>query len=157
MNLSPAYGRDYSSKSAILADLVAGKDFRLNTPAGSTYINKEELLKIEWRGLQVRYQLLRKVCVITRDEFFSATSVPGGESYRAWTLITTIRPQNQKRISIPHGLACTVHKVKKRDDGKSLLPGYVKVVLDSPLRVDADRTIDVYYTDHRNVKPANLT
>lgn len=35
--LVPAYGRDYKSKAAVLADFLAGKDFTLCTPMGQTY------------------------------------------------------------------------------------------------------------------------
>lgn len=35
MTLTPAYGRDYNSKAAVIADFKAGKDFEANSPTAS--------------------------------------------------------------------------------------------------------------------------
>jgi hypothetical protein len=56
----PAYGRDYKSKAAVLADWEAGRDFRCE-PQGS-YINKYG--KPADMILNVRYSKLTKVMVI---------------------------------------------------------------------------------------------
>ena len=56
----PAYGRDYKSKKAVLADWEAGKDFQCQ-PQGS-YINKDD--KPANMTLNVRYDRLTKVVVI---------------------------------------------------------------------------------------------
>lgn len=42
IEVTPAYGRDYTSKKAVLADWNAGKDFIVATPGHGTYINKED-------------------------------------------------------------------------------------------------------------------
>lgn len=57
--LTPAYGRDYKNRAAVLADFDAGKDFLLqpeNLP-----INKEQIAV----GIlvNIRYAKLRKVAV----------------------------------------------------------------------------------------------
>ena len=43
MILTPAYGRDYKSKAALLADFNANKDFIYNAMFNTTYINKEQI------------------------------------------------------------------------------------------------------------------
>lgn len=73
--LTPAYGRDYRSKAAILADLVANKDFILNAPSGTAVLNLGDLqgdMSSSWSSLQIRYGKLRKVCVLTRAEIEKA-------------------------------------------------------------------------------------
>jgi hypothetical protein len=69
MNLSPAYGRDYKSRAAVIADLKAGKDFialiwgRRDRP-----INLSQLKTAPFDGVTVRYSANRKVAVIKRSE-----------------------------------------------------------------------------------------
>ena len=72
MNLIPAYGRDYKSKAAILADLKADKDFIISN-YGSVYDGKPvNLAQIKGVAgaypLQVRYGNLRKVVVFSQRE-----------------------------------------------------------------------------------------
>lgn len=67
MHLSPAYGRDYKSKAAIIADLKAGKDFILYAADRPVPINLPQIDGYEF-PLQVRYSGLRKVCIVKRDE-----------------------------------------------------------------------------------------
>lgn len=53
--LTPAYGRDYKSKAALEADLLAGKDFTANGPGGeSTYANLQDLQEAGYTQVQVR-------------------------------------------------------------------------------------------------------
>lgn len=59
MTLTPAYGRDYKNKAAVLGDLNTGKDF-ITQPSGR-YANGEDL-KQEGE-VNVRYAKLRKVLV----------------------------------------------------------------------------------------------
>jgi len=62
--LTPAYGRDYTSKKAALADFMAGKDFRdMSFDGNGGYINRADIPK----GAQVniRYKRLTQVCVTT--------------------------------------------------------------------------------------------
>lgn len=59
--LTPAYGRDYKSKTAILADFNAGKDFLLQ-PQGLP-INKAQIAP--GVVVNIRYGQLRKVAVCT--------------------------------------------------------------------------------------------
>jgi len=61
-SLSPAYGRDYASRAAIVADLNAGKDFVLNSFNGSGYCGLSDLAN---GAHQVRYAKLRKVASVT--------------------------------------------------------------------------------------------
>lgn len=62
----PAYGRDYKSKAAVLADYEAGKDFLIQdmfSGADGKYINKEDAVREDVQ-LKVRYQKLTKVVFI---------------------------------------------------------------------------------------------
>lgn len=43
LHLTPAYGRDYSSRKALLADFDANKDFVISEGPRQTYVNKEQL------------------------------------------------------------------------------------------------------------------
>jgi len=58
----PAYGRDYRNKAAVLAAWEAGNDFLVQDFRKEGYINKED--KPAGVTLNVRYDKLRKVCVI---------------------------------------------------------------------------------------------
>lgn len=61
MHLTPAYGRDYKSKKAVLADFDAGKDFVLSEGFRQSYINKEQIAV--GTSVQFRYNGLRNVAV----------------------------------------------------------------------------------------------
>ncbi len=65
--LTPAYGRDYKSKKAVMEDLLAGKDFVLHDFM-SSYNGKvcdlDDLRKAGYASVHVRYDALRKVLVI---------------------------------------------------------------------------------------------
>ncbi len=66
MTITPAYGRDYKSKSAILEDWNAGKDFAIADAfsGGGTYINNADAVRAGVKAVTVRYAQLRKVAVI---------------------------------------------------------------------------------------------
>ncbi len=57
----PAYGRDYKSKVAVMADWAAGKDFRCE-PQGC-YINKQDADQARLT-VNIRYNNLRSVLVV---------------------------------------------------------------------------------------------
>jgi len=62
----PAYGRDYKSKKAVMADYHASKDFLINdmsNPHDGRYINKGDADNAGVT-MNVRYSRLTKVCVI---------------------------------------------------------------------------------------------
>lgn len=62
----PAYGRDYKSKAAVLADYEAGKDFIVQdffSGEDGRAVNKEDAER-EGIQLKVRYQKLTKVVII---------------------------------------------------------------------------------------------
>ena len=59
--LTPAYGRDYKGKAALVADLNAGKDFVLNTFNGGGYVGLSDLADGNWTA---RYGKNRKVTVV---------------------------------------------------------------------------------------------
>ncbi|HEY1705638.1 MAG TPA: hypothetical protein VGG75_38625 [Trebonia sp.] len=65
LTVVPAYGRDYRSKAAVLADWNAGNDFRI-VQAGhkedGRYINKDD--KPAGVTLQIRYAKLTKVTLV---------------------------------------------------------------------------------------------
>jgi hypothetical protein len=61
----PAYGRDYTSKAAVLADWNAGKDFRIqdmSSPDNGRVLNKAD--KPADVTLNIRYKRLTMVAVI---------------------------------------------------------------------------------------------
>lgn len=59
-SLTPAYGRDYKSKQAVIDDFEANKDFILQ-PEG-VYINKEQIAK--GVTVNIRYKKQAHVCTI---------------------------------------------------------------------------------------------
>ena len=68
MTLTPAYGRDYKSKAAVMADFNTGKDFIL-ADITSRYdglpCNKASLLvNPSVKSVNIRYNGLRSVCVV---------------------------------------------------------------------------------------------
>ena len=70
MTLTPAYGRDYKSKSAFEADLNAGKDFlgeEFDWPRPRP-INEAQLLGEGIRRVQIRYKRLTKTAEIEVTE-----------------------------------------------------------------------------------------
>lgn len=67
MHLIPAYGRDYKSKAAIIADLKAGKDFLISNMMRPVPINLPQVSALQF-PLQVRYSNLRKVCIVEHEE-----------------------------------------------------------------------------------------
>ena len=54
--LVPAYGRDYTSRAAVMADIAAGKDFRI--AASGRVINLEQLKQLGATSINVRYKRL---------------------------------------------------------------------------------------------------
>lgn len=64
--LTPAYGRDYKSKAAVLADFDANKDFIFND-LGNRYdgkpVNKSQLREVGQKSVQFRYGDNRKTFV----------------------------------------------------------------------------------------------
>lgn len=59
--LVPAYGRDYKSKEALVADWNEGKDFRI---AGGPYIDAGSAARYGIQSVTIRYSQLRKVAVL---------------------------------------------------------------------------------------------
>lgn len=43
LTVTPAYGRDYKSKQAAIADWEANKDFINQGMSGGTYVNKQDV------------------------------------------------------------------------------------------------------------------
>lgn len=62
LTLTPAYGRDYTSKRAVVADYNAGKDF-ISQPDGR-YINIDDVARGCALSVKIRYAKLRKVVVL---------------------------------------------------------------------------------------------
>lgn len=61
LTLSPAYGRDYKGKKALLADFDAQKDFVVQNflhPDCGRYVNKQQLIG---QTVSFRYNRLRNV------------------------------------------------------------------------------------------------
>ena len=65
--LTPSYGRDYTSKKAVLEDWHGGKDFTIAGPlwatSGSTQINKQDADR-EGTVVNIRYSRNMKVIVV---------------------------------------------------------------------------------------------
>jgi len=65
--LTPAYGRDYTSKTEARKDFMADKDFihasRMHT-GGGTYINRADIPT--GATVEIRYDKLRKLVVLKR-------------------------------------------------------------------------------------------
>lgn len=59
--LSPAYGRDYKSAAAVLADWAANKDFTINGLAGGGYMNKADAIAYGFKYVRIRYNKLTLV------------------------------------------------------------------------------------------------
>lgn len=73
LTLTPAYGRDYTSKAAVVRDLVAGKDFILQ-PDG-TPANLESFQGLaDGIALKVRYRRMTQVAVLTLAELRKAAA-----------------------------------------------------------------------------------
>jgi len=67
MTLTPAYGRDYNSKNAVLTDFLDDKDFILNDMSSKwdgKPINRPQITENEVR---VRYKNSTRVVVLRRD------------------------------------------------------------------------------------------
>ena len=73
IGLIPAYGRDYKSKAAVLADLNAGKDFLIadmsNTWDGS-YTSLADLG--DYDQVSIRYKRLSNQVFLSRGKDFTA-------------------------------------------------------------------------------------
>lgn len=64
MTLTPAYGRDYKSKKAVLEDWDKDLDFVVNDVRQSgTYINKRQAIEMGVREVSFRYAKLTKVFI----------------------------------------------------------------------------------------------
>jgi hypothetical protein len=64
MTLQPAYGRDYKSKAAAIADLIAGKDFLGTDPSIGLYEKPTNIRSLREAGVKlvsIRYAALRRV------------------------------------------------------------------------------------------------
>ena len=65
MTLTPAYGRDYKSKKAVLEDFNADKDFEISSMySGGRYTNKADLLHMGETSVNIRYNKLQRVVVV---------------------------------------------------------------------------------------------
>lgn len=67
-SLTPAYGRDYKNKKAVLADLVANKDF-IDSMSGKYCSLSTLQLYCKERYVQIRYSNLLKVIVIDLNNY----------------------------------------------------------------------------------------
>lgn len=68
MTLTPAYGRDYKSEAAAVADFEAGKDFIIAdivSPWCGKPANKQDLKSIGETRVMLRYDRLRKITKVT--------------------------------------------------------------------------------------------
>ncbi len=67
MTLTPAYGRDYKSKAAVLKDFNADRDFII-ADAFSKWdgkpVNKSQLVAEGTKSVNLRYKGLRSIAVV---------------------------------------------------------------------------------------------
>lgn len=64
-SLTPAYGRDYNTRDAALADWNAGKDFKLhNHEYGGVYCSKRDFPEVGTK-FQLRWNRMTEIDVIT--------------------------------------------------------------------------------------------
>ena len=64
--LTPAYGRDYSSKASAKEGLRSGQDFIIHAPQGTTYCSVRDFRKGD--VLNVRYKQQRNIASFTLTE-----------------------------------------------------------------------------------------
>jgi len=67
LTLVPAYGRDYKSKKAVLADWEANKDFLIqdiSSPHDGRYINKQDAASLKGTTFNIRYKSLTQIYVV---------------------------------------------------------------------------------------------
>jgi hypothetical protein len=66
MTLVPAYGRDYKSRAAALADFEAGRDFRIASvgPDIGRYVNRSQLVEAGIREVSIRYARLARIAMV---------------------------------------------------------------------------------------------
>jgi hypothetical protein len=68
VTITPAYGRDYTSKKAVIADFEADKDFIIadfHNRDNGRYINKSGLVKAGYKAVNIRYKKMTQVAVIS--------------------------------------------------------------------------------------------
>jgi hypothetical protein len=67
--LTPAYGRDYTSKSKVLEDFGLDKDF-ISNDMGSRWcgkpINRSQVEEMGTTEVNIRYRSLRRTCVLRK-------------------------------------------------------------------------------------------
>ena len=61
LTLIPAYGRDYKSAKAALADWNANKDFEIANPGHPRYINKHDAEQHKYLDCWIRYNRNQKI------------------------------------------------------------------------------------------------
>ncbi len=64
LTLIPAYGRDYASKAAVIADWNAGKDFESVGYGSGGYVNLAQARELRIVEVNIRYKRLTQVCVV---------------------------------------------------------------------------------------------
>lgn len=64
LTVTPAYGRDYTSAKAALADWEAGKDFVVEGLHSGTYVSKSDLTNGE--TVRIRYNRKTRVVSVPR-------------------------------------------------------------------------------------------
>lgn len=73
IGLIPAYGRDYKSKAAVLADLTAGKDFQIcdmSNPWDGSYTSITDLG--DYDTVSIRYKRLMNQAFFVAGKDYSA-------------------------------------------------------------------------------------
>jgi hypothetical protein len=67
LTVSPAYGRDYKSKKAVLVDWNDNKDFTIQDMYKAGMVNKQQVIKLKEDGythIHIHYKQLTQVMVL---------------------------------------------------------------------------------------------
>lgn len=67
MTLTPAYGRDYKNKLEALKDFHNGKDFIFHTIQGTGYGNRNDLINMKIKEVNIRYKNMTQIIVAKVD------------------------------------------------------------------------------------------
>jgi hypothetical protein len=67
ITVSGAYGRDYRSKAAAIADWNADKDFRVRSMGMGGYVNRADALRTSAEHIHIRYRKDTMVVIIPNE------------------------------------------------------------------------------------------
>lgn len=103
LTLTPAYGRDYTSKQAVINDWMTERDFVINQighPFDGKYCNRQQLIDgSEGKQVMVRYKRLTMVVVLDVAKDYPVKQVKAGKE-----TIGKAKPYNRSNGSLEERL-----------------------------------------------------